>query len=171
MVREGKQVRSNDPRQGPERMTTLRRRASLLVAMGEFIDGYDLLVMGTAIIYLPPQFHLGPEAVGLLGGAAFFGSASPARCPASISSTGSDSASSLISPAWPAACWRWASPSSPPPVRCCWSSHSCFYAFIEWWATFHRTEEEPQRWTDYFEKEGFAKWLASPRATMTADPH
>jgi putative MFS transporter len=55
-------------------MTSLQRRASLLVAMGEFIDGYDLLVMGTAIIYLRPQFHLSPEATGLLGGAAFLGS-------------------------------------------------------------------------------------------------
>ncbi|HEY1932384.1 MAG TPA: MFS transporter [Acetobacteraceae bacterium] len=67
-------MRSNDPPHGGERMTTLQRRASVLVAMGEFIDGYDLLVMGTAIIYLRPQFHLSPEAVGLLGGAAFFGS-------------------------------------------------------------------------------------------------
>ncbi len=55
-------------------MTSLQRRASVLVAMGEFIDGYDLLVMGTAIIYLRPQFHLSPEATGLLGGAAFLGS-------------------------------------------------------------------------------------------------
>ncbi|MDA8048421.1 MAG: MFS transporter [Rhodospirillales bacterium] len=49
--------------------------AIILVALGEFIDGYDLIVMGAAIILLRPQFHLSPSAIGLLGGASFIGAA------------------------------------------------------------------------------------------------
>jgi MFS transporter, putative metabolite transport protein len=47
--------------------------AAILVAFGEFIDGYDLLVMGAAIILLKAQFNLGPQAVGLLGASTFLG--------------------------------------------------------------------------------------------------
>ena len=50
-----------------------QRYAAILVACGEFIDGYDLLVMGAAIILIRPQFGLSPQAVGLLGAAAFLG--------------------------------------------------------------------------------------------------
>lgn len=49
--------------------------AALLVAFGEFIDGYDLLVMGGALIMLREQFHLTTSAVGLLGAATFLGAA------------------------------------------------------------------------------------------------
>ncbi len=54
-------------------MTSLQRAAAWLVSLGEFIDGYDLLVMGTALIYLQPQFGLTPEATGLLGASTFLG--------------------------------------------------------------------------------------------------
>jgi len=50
-----------------------QRYAAILVACGEFIDGYDLLVMGAALILIRPQFNLTPQALGLLGAAAFLG--------------------------------------------------------------------------------------------------
>lgn len=50
-----------------------QRYAAVLVACGEFIDGYDLLVMGAAIILIRPQFGLSPQEVGLLGAAGFLG--------------------------------------------------------------------------------------------------
>ena len=34
-------------------------------------------------------------------------------------------------------------------------------AFVEWWATFDCAAEELDRWTNHFEQEGFAKWLAA----------
>jgi MFS transporter, putative metabolite transport protein len=49
--------------------------AIVLVALGEFIDGYDLIVMGAALILLRPHFHLTPSQIGLLGGASFIGAA------------------------------------------------------------------------------------------------
>lgn len=50
-----------------------QRKAAVLVAFGEFIDGYDLLVMGAALIFLRPQFGLSPAQVGLLGASTFLG--------------------------------------------------------------------------------------------------
>jgi MFS transporter, putative metabolite transport protein len=50
-----------------------QRYAAILVACGEFIDGYDLLVMGAAIILIRPQFDLSPQEVGMLGAAGFLG--------------------------------------------------------------------------------------------------
>jgi putative MFS transporter len=50
-----------------------QRFAAVLVACGEFIDGYDLLVMAGALILIKPQFNLSPQALGLLGAAAFLG--------------------------------------------------------------------------------------------------
>jgi hypothetical protein len=44
-------------------------------------------------------------------------------------------------------------------------------AFVEWSATFDCAVEECERWTEYFEKEGFARWLAALRKTMDADTH
>lgn len=49
--------------------------AAFLVALGEFIDGYDLLVMGSAVLFLKPAFHLRASQIGLLGAAAFLGAA------------------------------------------------------------------------------------------------
>jgi len=54
-------------------MSSRQRYAALLVAFGEFIDGYDLLVIGAALIFLKPQFGLSPEQIGLLGAAGFLG--------------------------------------------------------------------------------------------------
>jgi hypothetical protein len=39
-------------------------------------------------------------------------------------------------------------------------------AFVEWWADFDCAADECERWTEYFEKEGFAKWLAALRRFM-----
>src|SRR5271169_6503567 len=50
-----------------------QRYAAILVACGEFIDGYDLLVMGAAVILIRPQFNLSPQALGLLGASTFLG--------------------------------------------------------------------------------------------------
>ena len=45
----------------------------MLVAFGEFIDGYDLLVMGAALIYLRPHFNITPSEVGTLGASTYIG--------------------------------------------------------------------------------------------------
>jgi putative MFS transporter len=50
-----------------------QRYAAILVACGEFIDGYDLIVMGAALILLRPQFNLSPQQTGALGASAFLG--------------------------------------------------------------------------------------------------
>ncbi|MEY9956624.1 MFS transporter [Streptacidiphilus sp. MAP5-52] len=54
---------------------TVRRLAPPLVAFGEFVDGYDLLVMSTALIFLTPAFGLTPADKGVLGAASFVGAA------------------------------------------------------------------------------------------------
>ena len=43
-------------------------------------------------------------------------------------------------------------------------------AFVEWWATFDCAAEERERWTRYFARDGFAKWLGALRAFMTETP-
>ena len=50
---------------------TVRRLAPPLVAFGEFVDGYDLLVMSTALIFLTPAFALTAADKGVLGAASF----------------------------------------------------------------------------------------------------
>ena len=54
-------------------MSSRQCYAALLVAFGEFIDGYDLLVIGGALIFLKPEFHLSPAETGALGAAGFLG--------------------------------------------------------------------------------------------------
>jgi hypothetical protein len=39
-------------------------------------------------------------------------------------------------------------------------------AFVEWSATFDCAETELDQWTQFFEKQGFAKWLAALRDHM-----
>lgn len=39
-------------------------------------------------------------------------------------------------------------------------------AFVEWEATFDCAADEYDRWTRYFENDGFAKWLAALRRFM-----
>ena len=43
------------------------------------------------------------------------------------------------------------------------------HAFVEWWATFDCAADEYERWTNHFEKEGFARWLAALRRFMAAE--
>ncbi|HEV8500463.1 MAG TPA: MFS transporter [Casimicrobiaceae bacterium] len=50
-----------------------QRYAAGLIAFGEFIDGYDLLVMGAAVILLRKQFAMTPQEVGLLAASTFMG--------------------------------------------------------------------------------------------------
>jgi hypothetical protein len=39
-------------------------------------------------------------------------------------------------------------------------------AFVEWWASFDCAEGELERWTQFFEKQGFAVWLGALRRFM-----
>jgi len=57
------------------RMTAARRRALVTIGLGEFVDGYDLIVISGALLQLQPHFHLDKGEVGWLSAAAFFGSA------------------------------------------------------------------------------------------------
>ncbi len=59
----------------PARARFTKRWTPRLVAFGEFIDGYDLLVMGSALLFLKPAFDLTPTEVGWLGAIAFIGAA------------------------------------------------------------------------------------------------
>ncbi|RKF50120.1 MFS transporter [Paraburkholderia fungorum] len=59
----------------PERMSRALRWAPRLVAFGEFIDGYDLLCMGAALLFLKPHFNLDGSTIGWLGAIGFLGSA------------------------------------------------------------------------------------------------
>jgi MFS transporter, putative metabolite transport protein len=56
-------------------MTPVRRRAMLLIALGEFLDGYDLISIAGALLLLRPQFDMTASQTGLLGASAFFGAA------------------------------------------------------------------------------------------------
>ncbi|HET7048821.1 MAG TPA: MFS transporter [Solirubrobacteraceae bacterium] len=56
-------------------MTPTRRRALVTIALGEFVDGYDLIVISGALLQLRPHFHLDTGQLAWLGAAAFFGSA------------------------------------------------------------------------------------------------
>ncbi|MBV9858605.1 MAG: MFS transporter [Alphaproteobacteria bacterium] len=57
------------------RVTPMRRRAMILIALGEFVDGYDLISIAGALLILHTKFALTPSMTGLLGAAAFFGAA------------------------------------------------------------------------------------------------
>jgi MFS transporter, putative metabolite transport protein len=56
-------------------MTSARRRALVTIGLGEFVDGYALIVISGALLQLQPHFHLNPGQVGWLSASAFFGSA------------------------------------------------------------------------------------------------
>ena len=51
----------------------LRTMSVVFAAMGEFIDGYDIAVVGTAIIFLTPLFHLDKLTTGILLASGFAG--------------------------------------------------------------------------------------------------
>ncbi len=42
-------------------------------------------------------------------------------------------------------------------------------AFVEWWADFDCAADEYEHWTNYFEKEGFAKWLGALRRFLETE--
>jgi putative MFS transporter len=49
------------------------KRSIALAAMGAFLDGYDLLIIGVVLLSLVPQWGLSSASMGMLGGAAFLG--------------------------------------------------------------------------------------------------
>ncbi|VBB04928.1 sugar transport proteins signature 2 [Lucifera butyrica] len=55
------------------KMTSMRKLAVVLIALGEFVDGYDLLIIASALIMLKPAFNLTASMTGLLGSIAFIG--------------------------------------------------------------------------------------------------
>ncbi|MBY4831511.1 MFS transporter [Burkholderia dolosa] len=59
----------------PQAADRIRVWTPRLVAFGEFIDGYDLLVMGAALLFIGPQLHLTGTEKGWLAAAAFIGTA------------------------------------------------------------------------------------------------
>nr|WP_042195155.1 MFS transporter [Kibdelosporangium sp. MJ126-NF4]CTQ92511.1 Niacin transporter NiaP [Kibdelosporangium sp. MJ126-NF4] len=59
----------------PRRARFVRGWTTRLVAFGEFIDGYDLLVIGAAMLFIKPSFHLTATQVGLVTAASFVGAA------------------------------------------------------------------------------------------------
>ncbi|MFD6068434.1 hypothetical protein [Amycolatopsis lurida] len=48
---------ANRSTMSPRRARFVRNWTGRLVAFGEFIDGYDLLVIGAAVLFLKPSFH------------------------------------------------------------------------------------------------------------------
>jgi putative MFS transporter len=56
-------------------VSPLRRRAMLMIALGEFLDGYDLIAIAGALLQLKGQFALTAGQIGLLGGSAYIGAA------------------------------------------------------------------------------------------------
>ena len=59
----------------PERARFVKKWTPRLVAFGELIDGYDLLVIGVGILFLEPYFGLTSLQKGLLSASAFLGAA------------------------------------------------------------------------------------------------
>lgn len=59
----------------PQAADRIRVWTPRLVAFGEFIDGYDLLVMGAALLFIGPQLHLNGAEKGWLAAVAFIGTA------------------------------------------------------------------------------------------------
>jgi MFS transporter, putative metabolite transport protein len=59
----------------PRAADRIRTWTPRLVAFGEFIDGYDLLVMGAALLFIGPQLHLTGSEKGMLAAVAFLGTA------------------------------------------------------------------------------------------------
>ncbi len=47
-------------------------RAAVTAGMGFFTDAYDLFIIGMALVYLKPEWHLTPAQIGLLGSGSLF---------------------------------------------------------------------------------------------------
>jgi len=60
---------------GAGTMTRARRRSLILLALGLFIDGYDLLAIGSVLLFLKPYFHMGSGEVSLVSFIGFLGAA------------------------------------------------------------------------------------------------
>lgn len=52
---------------------SLTKYSLVLAALGEFVDGYDLIVVGSALLFLKPFFNLTASESGLIGALAFVG--------------------------------------------------------------------------------------------------
>lgn len=59
----------------PKRARFIKKYSSTLVAFGEFIDGYDLTVIGVAMVFLGPYFNLSAGEKGGLVAISFIGTA------------------------------------------------------------------------------------------------
>ncbi len=55
-------------------LSKIHWRITLLSAMGQFLDGYDLLIVGGALLLIVPMFKPSPATLGLLSASAFVGS-------------------------------------------------------------------------------------------------
>lgn len=59
----------------PKRARFIKKYSSTLIAFGEFIDGYDLTVIGVAMVFLTKNFALTAADKGLLVAVSFIGTA------------------------------------------------------------------------------------------------
>lgn len=66
---------SKDTAIDPKRAKFIKKYSSTLVAFGEFIDGYDLTVIGVAMVFLGPYFNLSAGEKGGLVAVSFIGTA------------------------------------------------------------------------------------------------
>ena len=56
------------------KLNQIHLRITVLSALGEFLDGYDLLIIVGALLLIVPEFHLAAFQVGGLATAAYGGS-------------------------------------------------------------------------------------------------
>jgi MFS transporter, putative metabolite transport protein len=56
------------------KMTGLHRRLAWSAGLGIFLDGYDLVIIGAALVQIAPQWHLTPWQIGQIGSQALWGS-------------------------------------------------------------------------------------------------
>ncbi len=59
----------------PGAITAKRRRAMLIISLGELLDGYLIVITAGALILIKPQFNLPASLTGLLGASVFIGAA------------------------------------------------------------------------------------------------
>ena len=77
---------------------------AFISALGGFLFGYDLAIIGGANVFLEKQFHLSPAEFGLISASAVLGCIiGPFLAP------GPAIVSGVAAPSWaPAGSWRWA---------------------------------------------------------------
>ncbi|MGH3447108.1 MAG: MFS transporter [Nocardioidaceae bacterium] len=64
---------SSPTRTPPHKVKWTLRRATVLCAAGGFLDGYDLLIMGGALLVMVPEFHLTGAQTGVITSIPFVG--------------------------------------------------------------------------------------------------